>query len=118
MPAQSTYPVPSVTRVNSPSVPVSDYTLNFQENQAQNPTLDQNFQDYGLSWPPIENEGGAEATNESSLAVSGVGLADHRYDWIFDNQPVEPGFLDIPGPYGLNELSDSTFIDTGPIFDF
>lgn len=123
VPAQSSYPVPSHTQVHSPSIPVSDYTPNFQGNQAQTPTIDPSFQDYGLNWPPTEHpatfEGGSATTNEPSLvAVSAGSLADYRYDWIFDNQPVEPGFMDIPGPYGLNELSDSAFIDTGPIFDF
>ncbi|KAI3667976.1 hypothetical protein L6452_43047 [Arctium lappa] len=123
VPAQSNYLVPPQTQVHSPSIPVSDYTQNFHGNQAQNPTIDPSFQDYGLSWPPAEHsatfEGGAAATNEPSLAaVSGGSLADYQYDWIFDNQPVEPGFMDVPGPYGLNELSDSAFIDTGPIFDF
>ncbi|KAJ9543324.1 hypothetical protein OSB04_023031 [Centaurea solstitialis] len=122
-PAQSSYPVPVPSQVHIPSIPISDYAQNFQGNQVQNPTLDQGFQDYGLSWSPTENpttfEGGAATTSEPPLAaVSGGGLADYRYDWIFDNQPVEPGFMDIAGPYGLNELSDSAFIDTGPIFDF
>lgn len=122
MPAQTSYHVPSQTRVDIPSVPVSDYTQNFpQGNEAQDSIMDSGFKDYGLSWPLGEDSAtlqGTGAMNEPSLAVVPGGLADYRYDWFFDNPPVEPGFLDIPGPNGLNShSSDSAFIDTGPIFD-
>ncbi|KAL8260738.1 hypothetical protein R6Q59_028691 [Mikania micrantha] len=103
--AQPSYPVPSRT----PS-PGPDFSHNFsQGNQAQSLiAADTGFKDYGLGCPAGQGSATPDSTNNSSLAG---GLADyHQYDWIFDDQPIEPGFTDYS--------SDSTFIDTGPIFDF
>ncbi|KAK1426749.1 hypothetical protein QVD17_15428 [Tagetes erecta] len=116
VPAQPSYPVPSMTRVDSPVVPVSDFThSSLQGNQAQgpNPIVDSGIKDYGVGWFPGHDSATLECTvptnNSSSAAVAG-GLADCQYDWLFDDQPIEPGFTDYS--------SDSAFIDTGPIFNF
>ncbi|KAL4588007.1 hypothetical protein LXL04_000885 [Taraxacum kok-saghyz] len=103
-------PVPT-TRVdnNAPSISVSDYT-NLPEEKG--------VDDNGLSWPTHEGSGPGIGPVSDTSSV-GLGLGDHRYDWIFDNQPVEPGFGDGgPGSYGLTDFSSDSFIDTGPIFDF
>lgn len=115
VPAQPTYPVPSKTRVDSPVVPVSDFTHSSQGNQTQgrNPIVDSGLKDCGLGWFSGQDTATLECTvptNNSSLTeVAGV-LADSRYDWLFDDHSIEPGFTDYS--------SDSAFIDTGPIFDF
>ncbi|KAI3682630.1 hypothetical protein L1987_82737 [Smallanthus sonchifolius] len=114
VPAQPSYPVPSKTTVDSPLVPVSDFAPNTsQGNQSQGPIVDLGFKDYGLGLPTGQDSATLKdtvSTNESPLEAVSGGLADYRFDWIFDNQPIEPGFTD----YSF----DSAFIDTGPIFDF
>lgn len=96
------YPVPSQTRVDAPSISVSDYTQNLPDQGIDN----------GLNWPAINDT--------SSVAVGPGGIPDYdAFDWMFDNQPVEPGLIDGHGSYGLTDFSsDNSFIDTGPIFDF
>ncbi|KAI3526542.1 hypothetical protein L1887_05799 [Cichorium endivia] len=108
VPAQPpAYHVPSQTRVDSPSVSVSDYTHSLPDHGTQ-PAIDN-----GLNWPT------GQGNDKSALAAGPAGLGDFQYDWIFDHQPVEPGFVDGPGSYGLTDFSsDTSFIDTGPIFDF
>ncbi|KAI3829798.1 hypothetical protein L1987_03926 [Smallanthus sonchifolius] len=114
VPAQPSYPVPSKTKVDSPLVPVSDFTPNTsQGNQSQGPIVDSGFKDYGLGLPTGQDSATLKdtvSTNESPLEAVSGGLADYRFDWIFDNQPIEPGFTDYS--------YDSAFIDTGLIFDF
>ncbi|XP_076906306.1 uncharacterized protein LOC143562370 [Bidens hawaiensis] len=102
VPVQPSYQVQPKTEVDSALVPVSDVTQNVsQANQSQGPIVDSGFKDYGLGLPTGQDSGAG--------AVSG-GLADYRFDWMFDNQPIDPGFTDYS--------SDSAFIDTGPIFQF
>ncbi|XP_023764057.1 uncharacterized protein LOC111912554 [Lactuca sativa] len=109
-------PVPSQTRVDNPSISVSDYTAQSLPDQGTQ------AMDNGLSWPATQQSAATVEPDPSSLLAGpgGGGLGDYRYDWIFDNQPVEPGFIDgAHGSYGLTDFSsDSSFIDTGPIFDF
>lgn len=124
VPAQPSNTVPSQTQVHSPSVPVLDSIQNFsQGNQTQGPVTDAGFKNYGLGLPSGQGSTtleGVGSTNKSSLAGGPDGLlTDFAYDWIFDNQPVEPGFMDITGQNGLNNYStDSAFLETGPIFEF
>ncbi|KAI7734862.1 hypothetical protein M8C21_008800 [Ambrosia artemisiifolia] len=114
VPVQPSYHVPSQTQVGSPLFPVSDFAHNtLQGNQSQGHVVDSGFKDYGLGLPTGQDSAtveGVGVTNESSLAAGSGGLADYQFDWIFDNQPIEPGFTDYS--------SDSAFIDTGPIFQF
>ncbi|XP_076940757.1 uncharacterized protein LOC143610063 [Bidens hawaiensis] len=104
--SQFTYTVPvpvqPKTQVDSPLVQVSDATQNIsQANQSQGPIVGLGFKDYGMGLPTGQDSSGG--------AVSS-GLYDYRFDWMFDNQPLDPGFTDYS--------SDSAFIDTGPIFQF
>nr|XP_043609932.1 uncharacterized protein LOC122581731 [Erigeron canadensis] len=122
-PIQSNYPVP-FSQVDSLSVSVSDYIQNSaQGTQPQSPLMNPNFQDNELKLPLNQDSVTLEGAMPASEPILGElcdNLADYQYDWIFDDQSVEPGrLLDNPGPNGLYDFSsDSTCINTGPIFDF
>ncbi|XP_071721576.1 uncharacterized protein [Rutidosis leptorrhynchoides] len=94
-----------------------------QEYQGQKSTVDSKFF-HGVSWQ--ESQTGqqpatqssvlecANLTNEPSLATGSGGLVDYGFDnWMFNNEPCQPGSIDVSGTYGLNELSpEPAFIDT------
>ncbi|XP_071720355.1 uncharacterized protein [Rutidosis leptorrhynchoides] len=124
VPVQPSYQASTQTHVHSPSVPVTNTIPSFpQSSQVQVPITDPGFKNYGSSLPSVQNSTsheGAESTKESTLAgVADSVLADFPYDWIFDNQPVEPGFMNISELNGLNDyMADSAFLDTGSLFEF
>ncbi|KAI3782930.1 hypothetical protein L2E82_12989 [Cichorium intybus] len=130
--SSGSFPPVSQPQVNSDSyvespIPFQPQLLNYpapceasqQQNhgQTQRSTVDPKFF-HGINWPESRtNHLPAAQTppNEPFLAADSGELVNHPYDdWGYDNQSLE-----IPGSFGLNELShEPTFLDTGTIFDF
>lgn len=131
--SQSSIPAPSEPQVNTQYIPVSNYCQSITEHRVQTQTaVDPDFRDFDFSWITRPSESsqqpsaknfqakGVAPTSECPL-VADPGLADDfQYDsWIFDNQPVEPGNLDVTESSGLNGLSpESGLLDAGIFFDF
>ncbi|XP_076939811.1 uncharacterized protein LOC143608746 [Bidens hawaiensis] len=113
----------------APSSTLPQYTVPSEASrqESQRPTVDSRFFN-GISWPqnkvshhPVGQSSLLEvgSTNEPPLASGSGGLADYGHDnWMFNDQPAEPGSVDGSGPFGLSEVSpDPGYMDSG-IFDF
>ncbi|XP_076958636.1 uncharacterized protein LOC143634434 [Bidens hawaiensis] len=112
----------------APSSTLPQYTVPSEASrqESQRSTVDSRFFN-GISWPQnqVNHHSVGQSsllevgsTNEPPLASGSGGLVDFGHDnWMFNDQPVEPGSMDGSGPFGLSESPDPSYMDSC-IFDF